>query len=166
MSKVRPVSTALSTPFDNDSNGFISTTVQEAIEEIDNDPENKRFSSVNNSAPSIQRIGVYEGMIGATTASQVTFHLTSDGTASGTPLFSNLTSLTANHFQVTCLRDTDANSESPWAHIRSILNGGRSVLVQIKRSNQGGILIGGTYFGNLNNSNSVNVYLRVSGVLA
>lgn len=120
------------------------------------------FRSTDNSPAVLQKVKMYEGIF-STSAGTLTFHLTDDGTATGNPLFTGL-SLTTHQFQITLQRNTDSNAESPWGHIRSIQNGGRSVVVQLKKSNQGGILLGGTYFGNLNNNNAVIVYLKVSGV--
>lgn len=95
-------------------------------------------------------------------AGTITFNLTTDGTAGGTPLFANLAACIP---QVTCVRDTDLNDESPWAHVRRIEDN-RRVVVQVKKSNTGGILVGGTYQGNLNNTNPVTVYLSMEGALA
>lgn len=105
--------------------------------------------------------GVWHGAVG-TSGGNVTFNVTKNGAAGGDPIFSNLASCIP---QVTCLRDTASNSEAPWAHIRSTANN-RTVNVQIKRSNTGGILIGGTYQGNADNSNGVTVYLTLHGLLA
>ena len=95
-------------------------------------------------------------------AGTITFNLTTDGTAGGPPLFANLAACIP---QVTCVRDTDLNNESPWAHVRRIEDN-RRVVVQVKKSNTGGMLVGGVYSGNLNNNNTVTVYLSMEGALA
>lgn len=99
--------------------------------------------------------------IGAITSSsgQITFNVTEDGTATGTPIFDNLN---ACGFSLATVRDTDANNESPWAHIRSTANN-KTVLVQVKKSNTGPVVLLGSYYGNLNNTNPVTTYLRIVG---
>lgn len=99
--------------------------------------------------------------IGAITSSgsQITFNVTEDGTATGTPIFNNLN---ACGYSLATVRDTDLNNESPWAHIRSTANN-KTVLVQVKKSNTGPVILLGSYSGNLNNTNSVTTYLRIVG---
>ena len=92
-------------------------------------------------------------------ASQITFNVTEDGTATGTPIFNNLN---ACGYSLATVRDTDLNNESPWAHIRSTANN-KTVLVQIKKSNTGPVVLLGSYSGNLNNTNAVTTYLRIVG---
>lgn len=107
------------------------------------------------------RIIQWHGAI-TTSTGTITFIPTANGDGTGSPLFDDLN---ACSYQVTCSRDTDQNNQSPWAHIRRTEDN-RRVVVQVKRSNQGGILLGGTYFGNLNNFNNVTVFLTITGVAA
>lgn len=107
------------------------------------------------------RWGEWHGAITDSTGTR-TFNVTTDGTANGPPIFANLAACIP---QVTCVRDTDLNNESPWAHIRRIEDN-RRVVVQVKKSNTGPVILLGSYSGNLNNDNPVTVYLTMKGVLA
>jgi hypothetical protein len=107
------------------------------------------------------RWGRWHGSI-VSSAGTITFNVTADGTAGGTPLFTNLSACIPH---LTCVRDTDLNNESPWAHVRRIVNN-RQVVVQVKKSNTGPVVLLGSYSGNLNNTNQVSVYLSMEGVLA
>lgn len=107
------------------------------------------------------RWGRWHGAIADSSGTR-TFNVTTNGAADGPPIFANLAACIPH---VTCVRDTDANDESPWAHVRRIEDN-RRVVVQVKKSNTGGILVGGVYYGNLNNTNQVSVYLSMEGVLA
>jgi len=97
-----------------------------------------------------------------TSDSQLSIPISKDGTLSGDPLFIGLESGQCDiHFSV--LRDTDADNEAPWAYLRSIT--ANSFNLQIKKSNVDDILVGGTYYGNLNNTNEVQVLVSVTGIL-
>lgn len=104
----------------------------------------------------------YVEWVGAITSSsgQITFNVTEDGTASGTPIFN---SLAACGYSLATNRDTDLNNESPWAHIRSFSGDNKTILVQVKKSNTGPVILLGSYSGNLNNTNNVTTFLRIIG---
>lgn len=119
------------------------------------------YYSLNNSVPIIRQSRIYAGAI-TTSGSQVDFHITSDGTASGTALMDEMTSQNAI-YAVTVARNTTSNAEAPWGYVSDVLNTGRTVRVQVKRSNTGGILLGGAYQGNVENNNAVTVHLTVIG---
>lgn len=119
------------------------------------------YYSLNNSVPIIRQFRIYAGAI-TTSGSQVDFHITSDGTASGTALMDEMTSQNAI-YSVTVARNTTSNAEAPWGYVVGILNTGRTVRVHVKRSNTGSIFLGGTYQGNVDNNNAVTVHLTVIG---
>lgn len=117
--------------------------------------------SLNNATPVLQTRVFYSGRI-VTTGSEVDFHITSNGTSTGTPLFGSLSTAV---FSVTIQRATTADNQAPWGYVNSIQNQGRTVRVNIKKSNTGSILLGGNYQGNVNNNNEVTVHLMACGVL-
>lgn len=121
----------------------------------------ERYFSSGNSTPVdlAETVIEYHGKL-ETGGPGATFHVTTDGTSSGDPLFDNLEDC---GLYPSADKPTGENDESPWVHIREVINGGRSVLVQVKRSNTGGMLVGGVYRGNLNNDGSVTVRLHVIG---
>src|SRR5690606_12040793 len=121
-----------------DAQGRLTSANNTSIEA----PEIIEKFSLNNATPTNRTVGVYNGII-TTSGSTIEFHLTANGTSGGTALFSNL-NLSDCIFQLTVARNTTSNSESPWAHVRQILNTGRTVQVQVKRSNTGNILLGGS----------------------
>lgn len=91
---------------------------------------------------------------------QLTVPVTTNGNLGGQRIFANLSECDIKY---SVLRDTDDNEESPWAHLRQI--GDDFFSLQIKKSNQGGVLLGGAYYGNLNNTNEVYVNVSVTGIL-
>lgn len=119
------------------------------------------YYSLNNAQPTLRSSRIYTGTI-ITSGSQVDFHVTSDGTASGTALMNNMTTQNAV-YSVTVARNTTANDEAPWGYVSDVLNAGRTVRVRVKKSNTGGILLGGVYQGNVDNNNAVTVHLMVIG---
>lgn len=124
-------------------------------------PSQEKFFSFNNSAPE-EKSDVtieYHGILDIS-GSGALFHVTDTGEEGGNPLFANLERC---GIYVTTDKPTGENDESPWAHVRSIANGGKSVLVQVKRSNTGGVLLGGVYRGNMNNDNNVRVRIHIVG---
>lgn len=119
------------------------------------------YTSINNSTPTLTPKITYFGII-TTSGNSVDFHITNDGTSTGTALFTSMT--TSNtYFQITVHRETTSDNQAPWGYIHSIQNTGRTVRVRIKKSNTGGVLIGGSYQGNLDNDNAVTVYLHAVG---
>lgn len=104
----------------------------------------------------------YVEWVGAITSadSQITFNITDDGTATGTPIFNNLA---ACGYSLATNRDTDLNNEAPWAHMRSFSGDNKTILVQVKKSNTGPVILLGSYSGNLNNTNNVTTFLRIIG---
>lgn len=119
------------------------------------------YYSLNNAQPTLRSSRIYTGAI-TTSGSQVDFHVTSDGTASGTALMDNMTIQNAV-YSVTVARNTTANNGAPWGYVTEVLNNGRTVRVRVKRSNTGTIILGGAYQGNVDNDNAVTVYLTVIG---
>lgn len=125
----------------------------------------EKFITVNasgNTSEATSNIGMYTRQISTSTGT-VTVYVTSNSAASGDAVFNQL-----SNCSITAImrRDTADNSESPWVHIRSISNGQDSITLQVKRSNDDRILLGGAYYGNLDNDGSATIHLTVTGELA
>lgn len=96
-----------------------------------------------------------------TSASGVaTFNVTSDGTSTGTAIFSNLSS--AYIFPSSKVNST-SNTVVPYCSIQAVTNSGKSVAVNVKTGNTGTILIGGTYTGIQNAADGTDCYLYIIG---
>lgn len=119
---------------------------------------------VTSGEPAIQtgQIGTYTRQI-STNGSAVTFYLTSDGTANGNALFSDLTKCDIN---IHVMLDTTSDNLSPWMHLRQLDVNNKFIVAQLKQSHTGSILIGGNYSGNNNNTSTVTLKLTVTGILA
>lgn len=100
----------------------------------------------------------YYHAYGTTSTGSITFNITTDGTGGGSAVFS---SLSTSFIQTTAQRDTTSNTEVPFTAVRSIT--GNTVIINVKTGNSGTIVIGGSYTGMKDNSNSVTVYISVFG---
>ena len=96
-----------------------------------------------------------------TKESSITLHVTHDGTINGIPLFNDLEDC---GIQVSTRTVNVINGESPWCYIESVM--ANSIVVRIKKTNSGNILIGGYYQGNIDNNLNVNLYLQITGLSA
>ena len=94
-----------------------------------------------------------------TSSNDVTVAITEDGTLDSDELFENLSQC---HISINVIRDTSADDQSPWCHIRSIAT--KTIRFQVKRSNTGGILIGGSYQGNVNNTATISMSINIVGL--
>lgn len=95
-----------------------------------------------------------------TSSNTLTIYVTDNNESTGTGVFDdlNLCSIIP-----VVQRNTTADNEAPWAYIQSI--SGNTVVLGIKRSNTGIIVLGGAYQGNTNNNNAVTVHLTITGPL-
>lgn len=98
-------------------------------------------------------------VIANTSSGTITLNITDDGTETGNPLFQELDKC---YIDVRTQRATTSNSEAPWGYIHSITNNKQLTLV-IKRSNTGGVLLGGSYQGNRSNDNEVTIRVLIEG---
>jgi hypothetical protein len=136
-------SSTASTPFTK----FISVSAAGAVSEI------------------TSNIGMYTSLTNIATGSSATIdvYITDDGTATGVKLFNDLGKCS---IMPSVRKDTDANNQSPWVHLRQVSNADGRIRLQIKRSNaQNQPLFSRFYSGNLDNDLSCIIHLTVSGQL-
>lgn len=98
-------------------------------------------------------------VISTTSSSTITLNITDDGTETGNPLFKELDKC---YIDIRTQRPTTSNNEAPWAYIHSIPNN-YQIVMAVKRSNTGGILLGGSYAGNADNNNAVTLRILIEG---
>lgn len=99
-------------------------------------------------------------VIASTSNTTITLNITDDGTSNGEPLFDDLDKC---YIDITTQRVTTSNNEAPWAYVHSINSSTNELTLVIKRSNTGGILLGGTYQGNQDNNNEVTLRVLIEG---
>lgn len=107
--------------------------------------------------PSLSNFISYHVYI-TTSTGTVTIPITVDGTPGGSAVFSNLSTC---FISAIARFNTTSHTQTPFVSVRNI--SGNNILLNVHTGNSGGILIGGTYDGMKDNSNSVTIYLSVVG---
>lgn len=116
-------------------------------------------SSGSSFSESTGQVGIWTRTFNTSSSSNQVF-ITTNGTNTGTSIFSDLSKCAIN---LNVTRDTTSDSESPWVHHKVL--GTNSLTFQVKKSNTGGILIGGIYSGNVNNTSNISITISVQGIL-
>lgn len=107
--------------------------------------------------PSLSNIITYHAYT-TTSTGTITIPITDDGTGGGNAVFSDLSTC---FISAIARYNTTSNTATPFVSVRNI--SGNNILLNVHTGNSGGILIGGTYTGMKDNSNTVTVYLTVVG---
>ena len=107
--------------------------------------------------PSISNI-IYYYAYTTTSTGTITIPITDDGTGGGNAVFSDLSTC---FISAIARYNTTSHTATPFVSVRNI--SGNNILLNVHTGNSGGILIGGTYTGMKDNSNTVTVYLTVVG---